>query len=140
MTYATRQSMIERYTEEVIIELTDRAEPSTGDIVDSVLIAALTGADALINAYIAKRYKLPLASTPELLRLLAEVLTYYRLCNGHYTDQTRDDYEDAVSTLKQIAAGTAVLDIEGNEPASAPAEAMVEGPPRMFNRETLGEM
>ena len=138
MTYATKDSMKSRYTEDALVELTDRVEPTSGAIVDSVLNAALNAADAQINAYIAKRYDLPLIATPDILRFHAEVLTFYLLLNGHHTDQQRTEYEDTIAFLKSLSRGDAVLDVAGNEPQSAPAEALVSGPARMFNRDTLG--
>lgn len=137
--YATKQNMIDRYGEKPLIELTDRVEPYAEAIVDSVLNMALSDADALINSYISARYQLPVTSTPDVLRRHACVITYYDLHRGRHPDEVRKDYEDTLSFLKSVSRGDAKLDIAGIEVASSPAEARVEGPARIFNRDSLGD-
>lgn len=137
MSYAIKQDMISRYGLDNLVELTDRADPATGSIGDQILQAALDAADALINSYIGKRYQVPLAETPAVLRPHAEVIAYYTLHRGHYPEQLRTEYEDSIGYLKQVSRGEAVLDVAGNQPTSAPAEAIVVGPDRMFNRNSL---
>lgn len=137
MSYATKQDMIARYGLNNLVELTDRADPATGVIEENILQASLDAADALINSYIGKRYQVPLAQTPAVLRPHAEVIAYYSLHRGHYPEQLRTEYEDSIGYLKQLSRGEAVLDVAGSQPASAPAEAIVVGPDRMFNRNSL---
>lgn len=135
--YASKQNMIDRYGSQPLIELTDRAEPYTDAIVDSVLNMALADADAVINSYIAARYQLPVSSTPDVLRRHACVIAYYDLHRGRYPDEVRKDYEDTLAFLKSVGRGDAKLDIAGIEPASSPAEARVEGPERLFSRDSM---
>ncbi len=137
MTYASKQNMIDRYEEQVLIELTDRAVPQTNAIVDAVLNQSLADADALINTYLAGRYSLPFSTAPDVLRRHACAIAFYDLHRGRYPDEVRKDFEDTLKFLVALGRGEAKLDAGGLEPDSSPAEARVEGPQRMFNRTSL---
>lgn len=137
MTYAAKQDMIDRYGEQPLIELTDRETPLTGAIVDDVLDRALFDADALIDSYIARRYDLPLAATPGVLIQHAAAIAYHSLHRGRYPEEVRTAFEDAMKFLTALSSGAAVLDVGGDEPQSAPADARVEGPERIFSREEM---
>ncbi len=135
--YASKQHMIDQYGEEALIELTDRALPATGEIVDSVLDGALEAASALCDGYLAKRYRTPVSNPPLILRRHAMAIAYFDLHRGHYPDEIRAAYDDAMAFLKQVSRGDIILDVAGVAPTSSPAEAHVDAPDRMFNRDTL---
>lgn len=135
--YALKADMLARYEEADLIQLTDHAQPYTGAIVDDVLDKALSDAAAKIDLYLGGRYDLPLSSTPPALVDLCCTLAFYRLNRGRYTEDLRADYDDALRTLEQISTGKINLDQGGSEPKSAAAIAQVDGPNRIFNRETL---
>lgn len=135
--YATKADMIKRYTEADLIQLTDRSEPYTEAIVDSVIDEALEDAAATIDTYIAKRYDLPLASIPKALIIQTCVIAYYNLHQGRYPDETRTAYEDALSYLDKVANGRVVLDVGGSEPKSSAAIAQYEAPDQSFSRDKL---
>lgn len=137
MAYATIQNMIDRYGELPLIELSDRDDPPTHAIVPLVVDAALLEAGAMIDAFIASRYSLPLFSVPDVLRRHCCVIAYYDLHRGRYPDEVRKDYEDTISFLKSLSRGEAKLDVAGEEPTSQAADARVEGPARLFNRTSL---
>ena len=135
--YVTKQNMIDRFGEENLIELTDRVEPYISAIVDQVLDQALNDASAVADSYISRRYDLPLAAIPPVLIIHTAALAYYDLHRGRYSDEVRTDRDDAVKFLRDISEGKALLDASGNEPESAPADARVEAPERIFNRDEL---
>lgn len=135
--YATRQNMIDRYGDKELIELTDRVEPYTGIINDAVLDAAIATASATIDSYVSKRYDLPFAVVPAVLVPHAQAITWYTLHRGNYSDPVRLEYEDALSFLSKVSKGDVLLDAAGTQPPSAPAEARVEGPDRMFSRDSM---
>lgn len=137
MPYATKQNMIDVYTQEALIELTDRAEPPTGAINDTVLNLALADADALIDSYISRRYNPALATGTPVLRSKAQAIAYYILHRGNYPDQIRIAFEDAMEFLKAVSMGHANLDVAGVQPPSAPADARVDAPDRMFSRDSM---
>jgi phage gp36-like protein len=133
----TKQEMIDRYGDQALIDLTDHIEPYTNTIVDPVLNAAILDATAQVTSFIAGRYRLPLASTPNALKRPVATIVYYILHKTRVTDDARKEYEDALRYLSQISRGEVRLDIEGQEPSSAPADARVEGPEGIFSRESL---
>lgn len=137
MTYATRQDMIERHGEQALIELTDRVEPILNIIIDTVLNAALADASALIDSFVGRRHAVPLATIPPALVRHACAIAFYDLHRGRHSEETRKAFEDAMDYLRNISTGTVVLNIAGNEPASAPAQAVSAAPGRTFNRDTL---
>lgn len=132
--YATKQDMIDRFGEEQMVEVTDRASPPSGEIDDSVLDAALNDASATIDSYIARRYKLPLASVPAVLKGRCMTIAWYNLQRGHHTEELRADYTDAIEFLRQLSTGAALLDVEGTEPVSAHAQARAISSGRTFSR------
>ncbi|MBI1214548.1 MAG: DUF1320 domain-containing protein [Alphaproteobacteria bacterium] len=138
MTYATQGDMVTRYGEDQLIELTDRADPPAGVIDAAIMAAALADADAKINAYISRRYTLPLAETPALLRQTAEAISYFILSRGRHSTQDREAYDDALKQLADLGTGAATLNIPtGEEPASSAARAAETGPGRVFSRDSL---
>jgi len=116
VSYATQAQLVERYGQTRIIDLTDRATPATGAIVTAVVDRALADTDAAIDGYLKARYRLPLTSAPPLLRDLALAIAFYKLHVNSVTEKARADYEDAMRTLREVAAGTVRLDAEGVEP------------------------
>jgi len=137
MSYADKTDMLERYEEKDLIQLTDFAEPYTGEIVDEVLDKALLDASSTIDLYLGGRYDLPLSSTPPALTNMCCTLAFYRLNRGRYTEDLRQDYDDVIKRLEAISSGKIKIDQGGGEPKSAAAIAKVDGPNRIFNRDSL---
>lgn len=107
MTYATQTDLVDRFGETELAQITNRVDGATIDTV--VLGRALGDADAEIDGYLAKRYRLPLASTPVVLARLAADIVRYRLCIDSAPNMVRQRYEDAVSLLKRISSGEVQL-------------------------------
>lgn len=121
MSYATQAQLVERYGQSMLLDLTDRAEPPAGAIDPAVVDRALADTDALIDGYLKGRYALPLASTPPLLRDLALSIAVYKLHRNVASEKIRQDYEDAMRSLREIASGAVRLDVAGTEPAGSGA-------------------
>lgn len=136
--YTTKPDMISRYGETPLIELTDRADEPAGVIDDVVLNAAMVAASAEVDSYIASRYKLPLSAAPQVLVRHTSAIAYYILHRGRYTDEVRQEYDDALAFLKSLSTGAARLDVGGSEPQSTAAIAQVDDSIRVFNRKNLG--
>ena len=137
MTYATEQDLIDRFGSDELAELTDRADPPTGVADSTVVASALEDADELIDSYIAKRYDLPLASSPPRLVKLACDIARFFLYKDDPTEAVESVYKASVAFLRDVSAGRAVLDIAGAEPAPAGDTVQVSGPDRVFTSETL---
>ena len=102
MTYATRTDLIARYTADEIEQRESALPPGAVD-------RALADADALINGYVAGRYTVPLAPVPDNVPRLAGTIARYYLLDAANTEQSRQDFADAVSWLKDVAAGRVTL-------------------------------
>lgn len=137
MPYAIQAELTERYGEQRLIDLTDRADPPAGTIDATVVARALTDTDALIDGYVGARYDLPLASVPALLRDLALAIAFYKLHLDMAPEKVAEDYREALRTLDRIAKGTVKVDIAGDEPAAADNSIQVESRDRVFSRDTL---
>lgn len=124
MTYAAQQDLVERFGTSMLVDLTDRADPPAGAIDTDVVTRALEDTDAAINGYLAGRYKLPLATTPAMLRDLAQAIAIYKLHRDVASEKIRQDYADALKTLALISSGTVRLDVDGIEPASSGASGV----------------
>lgn len=124
MTYCTLDQLTDRYGAPMLIDLTDREDPPAGAIVVGVVDRALADADATIDGYLKGRYQLPLTVTPPLLADLAQVVTVYKLHRNAVSEKIRQDYEDAMRSLREIANGAIRLDVAGVEPAASGASGV----------------
>jgi phage gp36-like protein len=108
VTYATQTDLVERFGEEELIQLTDRA--NVGAIDSAVLARAIADADAEIDSYVrAGGHTVPLSPVPDVVSRLAADIVRYRLHDDAATDEVRKRYEDARRTLEAIAAGRVSL-------------------------------
>ncbi len=125
MSYATLQQMIDKHGETMLVELTDRAAPPAGEIEEAVVLQELANTDAMIDGYLAARYKLPLSEVPALLVPLAIAITIYKLHVYSAPEKIEADYKAAVADLDRIARGIIRLPgAAGVEPASSGASGV----------------
>lgn len=107
MSYASVADLTARLGEEELTQLTDRLGAG---VVDAALAeAALDEAAAEIDAYLAGRHALPLATVPPILARLACDIARYRLMPDNPIEEARKRYEDARRLLEGIAAGRVSL-------------------------------
>ncbi len=125
MTYTTLQQLTDRFGEATLIQLTDRAASPVGAIDAAVVTRALTDTDAVINGSLAKRYRLPLAAVPDLVADLALSIAIYKLHVFSPEPKIKDDYDQALRALRQIATGDQVLELAGLEPVTSGAFGVV---------------
>lgn len=135
MPYATQQDLIDRFGEEELVQLTDRAEPPAGEIDATVIGKALADADDAVNGYLAARYEVPLASPPLILKRTACDIARYYLYEDRVTEAVRKRYEDAVAYLKDAAAGKVALGVDalGEAPVD-PGGPQVDAGDRTFSK------
>ena len=109
MAYATVADLIAAFGEQEVTVLTDRED--AGAVDSTVALEALERASSEADTYIAARYALPLSSVPQALVAVVCDIARYRLTGGEVTESTpiADRYKAAVSWLKDVAAGRAVL-------------------------------
>ena len=125
MTYATQAQLIERFGEQMLVELSDRGDVATGAIDAGMVARALTDTDAQIDASLAKRYRLPLAATPALVVDLALNIAIYKLHRFDAPAKIDADYKQALAMLRQLAIGEQTLDVAGIEPQTSGAGGVV---------------
>ena len=116
MSYATKQDLDTRYGIAEIVERSDRDGTGSADTV--VVSAALSDADNEIDGYLSVQYELPMVPVPALVKQIACAIARYRLWEEGASKEVRAGYEDAISTLKRIAAGTMRLPSVIGEPES----------------------
>lgn len=109
MPYATVADLLAAFGEQEVTVLTDRED--TGMVDGTVALGALERASSEADTYIAARYALPLQSVPQALAAVVCDIARYRLSGGETTETTpiADRYKAAVTWLKDVAAGRAVL-------------------------------
>ena len=102
MAYCTQESMILRYTERELIQLTN--DDGIGEIGAEQLAKAIAQADAKINASLsAAGYATPLVW--DLLQEHAEAIAYYRLFYALPTEQAQRDFDRADRFLERVREG-----------------------------------
>lgn len=140
MSYCTQQNLIDRFSEQELIELTDRATPVTGAIVAAVLSRAIADADAEIDGHLAAKFTLPLDPVPLTLERIACDITRYHLYDDRVSEQVRTRYQDAIKFLKGVVDGSISIGVD----AASEAPAASGGPQyvteeRVFSRESLAD-
>jgi len=135
--YATAGDLETRFGRDLLVELADRDGDGTPD--RAVIDQALADAHGVIDGYLQRRYRLPLARVPTVLRPLATAIAFRALHTGDVPEGTERLYNDAIARLAAIAKGEMVLDPDA-DPADEPAgmgEALVESAERTFARSSL---
>jgi phage gp36-like protein len=125
VSYATIEQLLAAHGERLLVQLTDRATPPSGEVDTDVVAGALANTDAVIDGYLAGRYVLPLTETPPLLVDLAIAIAVYKLHSFVPDAKIDQDYRDAIATLGKIATGVIRLPATGIEPASSGGEGVV---------------
>jgi len=136
--YATQQDLVDRFGNAEMLAIGDRDQDQVIDV--TVVTGALDDASALIDTYLGKRYDLPLAATPPALVPIAAALARHALYAANPPEDVRAAHDDALRFLRDLAAGKAVLDIAGSEPASAVGKALTSAPDRVFTSESLNDL
>jgi phage gp36-like protein len=140
VTYATQAQLIDRYGEAMLIDLTDRGDPPSGEIDVDVVSRALADADAAIDGYLAGRYQAPLsAPPPPAVTDLALAIAIYKLHRNVASDKIRNDYTDALKMLRDISAGVASLaGVDGAAPPGSGASGVrTNQPTRPMTADTM---
>lgn len=119
MPYASLQGLADRYGHDLLLQVADRASPPAGVVDAGVIARAIADTDAVIDASLAVRYRLPLAAVPPLVVDLALPIAIYKLHRFAPDQKIKDDYDQALKDLKDVAAGSKRLDLAGHEPASS---------------------
>lgn len=78
--------------------------------------AAIAAADEIINGYMRGRYTVPLSPAPGLICGISVDITVFKLYERRFATEMPDSiqkrYDNAIKLLREIQAGTVVLDIQ----------------------------
>lgn len=146
MPYVTQSQLVERYGARELAQVTDKAVPPTGAIVDAVVTRAIADAEAEVDARLSLRYAVPLVDVPALVADLASRIARYKLHEDRPTEKIRRDYEDAVKLLTDVAAGKAAipglspLAVEAGTEGTNNGGSAVRAPEPVFTAELLDRM
>jgi len=114
MLYCSKQGLIDRFSEDELVQLTDR--DSLGVINDDVLNRAIEDASTEMDAYLS-RFNYSADTLPKSLKPLACNIARYYLYDEAPTEHVTNRYNNAIKFLKavnkgEIAIGTNNLDSE----------------------------
>lgn len=128
--------------DEELIQLTDRADPPSGEIDEIVTAAALTAATHIIDGYVGAQYQLPLSSPVPVLTDYACDIARYRLYKTAATEQVQRRFDDAIKALVNISRGVIKLPIAegGGEPAGRDGVIRIASEQRTFSRTSMRGM
>lgn len=143
MTYATQQDLIDRFGNAELVQLTDKVNKPASTIDPTPVSLALADATALIDGYLGKLYRLPMAAVPPVLaKICCDIARYYLHGKAAEKDgPVAIAYGDAVRWLKDVSNGLVTLDVEGVSPAqSGGGSVKASAPGRVFTRDSLRHM
>jgi phage gp36-like protein len=143
MTYATAQDLIDRLGVREATAISDRNATGQPDL--AVLTQALALAQDEVNAYVGRRYALPLktssgqaATAPTMLTRMVIDIARYRQTGTEImeTEAIRNRFKDAVKVLEQVARGEISLGdlmlATAGGPASVGGNSAVRAPTKAF--------
>ena len=153
MSYSTRAEVREMLKDDALNTIIgdtfeeDKAgrEAKIGPIIDR----AIADADAEIDGYLAKRYKVPFDPVPRVLNKFSKDIAIYNLYSRIGIDESEAEknylnrYNAAVKFLTLVAEGKVNIGTgeDGDDPASAAATGFAaRSNPRLFSRNSMKGM
>lgn len=138
--YSTIDDIKKLIPESTLVQLTD--DERLGTVNQTRVDEAITAADTVINGYCGKKYSVPFAIAPDMVKALSVDIAIYNLYSRKVEEipSTRETrYKNAISVLKGISDGTISIGIDP-EPAAttqgAPETNKTESD-RVFTRDKL---
>lgn len=138
MPYCTLNDIQDMMDEDEIIRFTD--DDGSGVVNTDVTDKAISGADALIDSYLAARYAVPIAPVPDILLDIAVDIAIYKISSrrSQAPEEIRTKYDDAVKWLIKVAAGTVKIPSAASAPSDQSNDApVITTSPRIFSRDSL---
>jgi phage gp36-like protein len=139
MAYCNQSDLLTMIPLKELAELT----ADSGDTPDSQVVdEAIHRADAEIDAYLGMRYTLPLTPLPDQVKGLSIDMALYHLYSRRSVVPTvrRQKYEAAISFLKLVAKGEAVVEDVASDPPPESDQVLVgsefASATRVFTRNT----
>lgn len=139
--YCAKADLVERYGAVELAQLTDETAAAAAD--DAEISKACDEATSLVDAYLAKRYTLPLVTVPTIVRKLACDIARKFLWKDRAGAESvvSQNYDAALTQLRDIARGISGLpDASGLAPASSGGSLKVVSADQVFSDELLSVM
>jgi phage gp36-like protein len=138
MSYCALADLNEAFGTVEVLRLLDR---DSNGVADPTYTAQLIAdADAEIDSYLRVRYALPLALNPPRLKTIACDIVRYRAYTFEPIDVVIARYKDAISYLRDVAAGRVQLGVatlpEAAEDSGSPDWVVID---RVFDADTLAD-
>jgi phage gp36-like protein len=131
MAYATLADLLDRAGDEEILQVADRDGDGTAD--PDVIASAIATAESEINGYIGARYRLPLASVPDLVTTWAVSIARYHLHRDGAPDHVVRDWKSAMDGLRDVSRSLVSMPVsEGGEQPSDDAGRVLLVKPKPF--------
>ena len=118
MGYATLADLLVRAGPDEILQIADRDGDSVPD--PDVIASAIATAESEINGYIGARYRLPLASVPDLVTTWAVSIARYHLHRDGAPEHVVRDWKSATDGLRDVARSMISLPV--SDIADAPSD------------------
>jgi phage gp36-like protein len=141
MAYATLADLEAAFGVKELVVLADRDRDQVPDA--PVVGRAIEDAEGEINSYLASRYILPLDPVPAQIRAITCDIARYRMDAANPRQATKDRYEAALATLRDLSVGKATLGtsaaLAGDPNSTTPPPAQVQSyvPDSVFSDEHL---
>lgn len=151
MSYSTKEEVREMLKDDAlntIIGDTFVEDPAEREAkINPIIEAAIEDADAEIDGYLAKRYKVPLDPAPKVLAKFSKDIAVYNLFSRIGIDEGSDQknylnrYNAAVRFLTLVAEGKVSIGAQADDPATAASTGFAaKSNPRLFTRGKLRGM
>lgn len=128
--FCTPQALVDEFGERELIQLTDIGTDRTGDVDYLVAQRACDRANAEVAAAVSARYSVPLPSTPEVLRYIAQDLAHFYLYQSEPPDWVKTRFDAARKTLRDVQTGLLPLGIDAaGASVSAPSQDLPQMAP-----------
>lgn len=145
MNYCTLEDIRGHVPEARLVEITDDTHPNnTGSVQGCVVEKAIEESSNIIDAYIGKRFKLPLPGIPSVLRSICVDLAIYnlyeRVTEMNVSEGMKIRYSNAVAMLKRIADGAmsiGIAPVEDIPEKGFSVASKVDGGPAMFSLSSM---
>lgn len=138
--YLSVPELIERIGEQEALRLTSEGQPPARD--DIKIERAIEDSEDEADGYIARRYALPLPTTPKVLKTWIAALAREKLHKTRPTPEVKDAADRARAQLREVSIGVFKLLTAEEEaaPTSTDREAITSGdrPRRTFSDELRG--
>lgn len=143
MAYSNVDDLKIKIDETALIQLTDTAQ--TGRIDTAKVDRAVRDADALVDSYVSRVYKVPMNPVPNVIVDISSTMAIMNLHRFRSLESAvwKNAYDAAVSFLIKVSQGSATLEGAVKEPApsdNTSSSASFDSAPRQFTRDSLKGM